>query len=194
MDVLSELIAEITRLPGIGPKSARRIVYHLLESPEEEARMLAERILEAREKIVSCELCGRYTSENPCSLCTDLRRNRSVLCIVESPQDVETFIATGAFDGLYHVLGGTLSPMDGIGPAQLRVDSLMSRLDGVEEVIIATNPTEAGNITALYLQQLLAGRDMRITRIASGVPVGGDLEYVDRGSLVHALKGRVPLD
>ncbi len=194
MDLLSELISEITRLPGVGPKSARRIAYYLLESPMEEAQNLADRIVEARENIVGCKECGRYTCENLCALCTDPGRDRTMLCIVESPQDVETLLATGAYHGLFHVLGGTLSPMDGIGPEQLRIKSLFARLDGVEELIIACNPTEAGNITALYLQREFADRGLRITRLASGIPVGGDLEYVDRGSLVHALKGRVPLD
>jgi recombination protein RecR len=191
--LLETLITELTRLPGLGRKSAQRIAFHLLRVGEEDARRLAQAILELKAKVRDCEICCNVTESQPCAICRDERRDSSVLCVVEQPMDVVALERTGEFRGRYHVLKGALSPIDGIGPDQLRLDELRSRLrsGGVAEVIVATNPTAQGEATALYIARLLQSEPgLRVTRIARGVPMGSDLEFSDQVTLARALAGR----
>jgi len=192
---VARLVEELTRLPGIGPKTAQRLAFHLLKVPEEEARSLAEAIVEAREKVTFCRRCFNFAQGELCEFCADARRDPSLLCVVERPQDIVAVEKTGEFRGLYHVLGGAISPIDGIGPEELRIRELLRRVreDSVREAIIATNPRVEGEATALYLANLLKPLGVRVTRIASGLPVGGDLEYADEVTLGRALKGRQEL-
>ena len=189
---VSRLIQELSKLPGVGPKSAARLAYHLLRGPEEEARSLAEAIVAVKERIVLCSLCQNLTEGDPCAICRSEGRDRSVVCVVEEPLDLLALERTGQFRGLYHVLHGVLSPMDGIGPDDLKIRELLERLrDGVVgEVILATNPNLEGESTAMYLKGLLAPLGVRVTRLARGLPVGGDLEYADEVTLSRALEGR----
>ena len=183
---LERLIEELGRLPSIGRKTAQRIAFHLLRASREEALSLAEAIVAVKEKVGFCGECGNYSEQSPCGLCSDPERDPSLLCVVEQPVDVVAIEGTGAFRGRYHVLGGALSPLQGTGPEDLRVKELLARVAvdngaaSVREVILATNPTVAGESTALYVSRLLAPHGVRITRIARGVPVGSDLEYSDR--------------
>jgi recombination protein RecR len=191
--LLETLITELTRLPGLGRKSAQRIAFHLLRVGEEDARRLAQAILELKAKVRDCEICCNVTESQPCAICRDERRDSSVLCVVEQPMDVVALERTGEFRGRYHVLKGALSPIDGIGPDQLRLDELRSRIrsGGVAEVIVATNPTAQGEATALYIARLLQSEPgLRVTRIARGVPMGSDLEFSDQVTLARALAGR----
>ncbi len=192
MNTLDSLISSLSRLPGIGKKSASRLAYHLLKTPRRYNEELAGLILDVKDKIFQCSVCGNYTEEDPCPICADTGRDRSILCIVEQPSDVMTLEATHEYNGLYHVLQGVLSPLDGVGPEDLTFDKLMVRLerDPVREIIMATNPTMEGEATATYLVRQLSGRNIRITKLASGLPVGGDLEYVDPLTLARSLKGR----
>ncbi len=189
---MARLIASLNRLPGVGPKTAQRLAYHLLHVPVEEARELAAAILDAREKMQYCSTCGNLTDSDPCRICTDGGRDHGVLCVVEEPKDVLAMERTREFRGLYHVLHGAISPMDGIGPEQLNIRQLLARLAGgqVQEVILATNPDVEGEATAMYLSRLLRPAGIRVTRIAHGIPVGGDLEYADEVTLARALEGR----
>jgi recombination protein RecR len=196
---LERLIDEFSRLPSIGRKTAQRIAFHLLRASREEALALAEAIVAVKEKVGTCALCGNYAEQSPCPLCADPERDPALLCVVEQPVDVAAIERTGAFRGLYHVLGGALSPLDGTGPDDLRVRELLGRLgtnggEAVREVIVATNPTVAGESTALYLLRLLAPHGVRVTRIARGVPVGSDLEYSDQMTLARAFEGRKDMD
>jgi recombination protein RecR len=192
VSVIDELTGELARLPGIGRKTALRLTFHLLKAPPEEARRLSRAILALRERVRACERCGNLTEESPCAICVSPRRDVSVVCVVEEASDIVAIERTGEYRGLYHVLGGRLSPLDGIGPSELRVQPLLERLaaGGVAEVVLATNPSVEGEATALYLHRLLAPSGARVTRIARGLPVGGDLEYADGVTIAEALAGR----
>ncbi len=189
---IQELVDELGRLPGVGPKSAQRIAFHLLEVPKEEALRLASSIAEVKERIRLCERCFNVSEGELCAICDDSRRDPTVLCIVEDPRDIVAVERTREFHGTYHVLGGALNPIEGVGPEQLRVRDLLERLadDRISEVILCTNPNLEGEATAMYLARLLGPLGIRITRIASGLPVGGDLEYADELTLGRALAGR----
>jgi recombination protein RecR len=189
---IQELIDELSRLPGIGPKSAQRLAFHLVKSEPGEAKRLAEAIVQAKERIFFCRECGNVAEGELCRICRDEGRDLTVLCVVEEPKDVSTIEKAGVIKGRYHVLGGAISPLDGIGPEDLRTQELLDRVerDGVTEVIIATNPNLEGNATAMYVAALLKPVGVRVTRLASGLPVGGDLEYADEVTLSQALEGR----
>jgi recombination protein RecR len=189
---IQRLVDELGRLPGIGPKSAQRIAFHLLEVPKEEAMRLSEAISEVKDRIRLCERCFNVAEGELCAICSDERRDQTVVCIVEDPRDIVAVERTREFHGTYHVLGGALNPIDGIGPEQLRIRDLLERLadHAITEVILCTNPNLEGEATAMYLARLLAPLGMRVTRIASGLPVGGDLEYADELTLGRALVGR----
>ena len=195
MSAIESLIAELARLPGIGRKTARRLTFHLLQQAPDEARRLARALEAVAEQVRPCEECGNVSEESRCEICRDPRRDASVLCVVEEPSVVQAVERSTEFRGRYHVLGGRLSPLDGIGPEALRIESLLARVraGGVREVILATNPSMEGEVTATYLQQRLAGEGVRVTRLARGLPVGGDLEYVDGVTLAHALLARQEL-
>ncbi len=186
------LVSELSRLPGIGRRSAQRLAFHLLRAPTEEAYGLAAAIRDVRERVHPCRECFGLAEDDRCPICGDARRDRTVLCVVEGPADVEPIERTGAFHGLYHVLGGALSPLDGVDPSDLRLTELVTRVTegSFAEVILATNPTMTGEATATYIARLLAGLPVRVTRIASGLPVGGDVELADEVTLGRALLGR----
>ncbi len=190
--VLQDLIDELGRLPGIGPKSAQRIGFHFLAADPADVRRLAETLLELKAKARFCDTCGNVSQEPQCKICRDPRRDDTVVCVVEEPKDIVALERTREFRGRYHVLGGAISPMDGIGPDQLRIRELNARLlDGVvTEIILATDPNIEGDATATYLTRLLSPMGLRVTRLASGLPVGGDLEYADEVTLGRALAGR----
>ncbi len=189
---VQDLIDELSRLPGIGPKSAQRLAFHLVKAQPEEARRLAEAIVHAKERISFCVECGNVAEGERCRVCRDEGRDRTVLCVVEEPKDAATIEKASVIKGRYHVLGGAISPLDGIGPEDLRVQELLDRVDrdGVTEVILATNPNLEGNATAMYVAALLKPVGVTVTRLASGLPVGGDLEYADEVTLSQALEGR----
>ncbi|MGD0167777.1 MAG: recombination mediator RecR [Gaiellaceae bacterium] len=188
---IENLVAQLTRLPSVGQRTARRLAFHLLQVPKEEATALAEAILDVKERVHFCSECGNLTEEELCSICQDARRDRHLLCVVEQPVDVVSLERTHEFRGLYHVLGGALSPLDGVEPGNLRIEELLRRVAGgeIEEVVIATNPNMTGEATASYIADRLRDR-VRVTRLASGLPVGGDLEYADEVTLGRALEGR----
>ena len=190
--IVQELIDELGRLPGIGPKSAQRIAFHILQTESFDVTHLAEVLMTVRDKVHFCEICGNVTEQETCNICRDPRRSHATICVVEEAKDVVAIERTREFKGLYHVLGGAISPIDGIGPDDLRIRSLVQRLaDGtVTEVIIATDPNLEGEATATYLSRLLMHLGLRITRLASGLPVGGDLEYADEVTLGRAFEGR----
>jgi recombination protein RecR len=189
---LQRLLDELGRLPGIGPKSAQRIAYYLLEADAEEARRLATAILEVKEQVHFCPICFSYATRDTCDVCSDASRDRTTLCVVSEPRDVSAIERTGSYHGLYHVLGGVISPMDKIGPEQLHVKELLSRLASgeVQEVILATNPDVEGETTATYLSRIIRPLGVRVSRLASGLPVGGDLEYADEVTLGRAIEAR----
>ena len=189
---VQDLIDELGRLPGIGPKSAQRIAFHLLKLPKQDADRLARTIVEAKERVSWCTRCFNLAEGPECPICSDPRRDTSVLCVVEEPRDLVAVEKTREFRGRYHVLGGAINPIEGIGPDQLHVKELLARIgdEGVEEVILCTNPNIEGEATALYLGKLLKQLGISVTRIASGLPVGGDLEYADELTLGRALEGR----
>jgi recombination protein RecR len=192
VSAIEELITELARLPGIGRKTAQRLTFHLLQQSPEQAQRLASVLASVSERVRPCEECGNLTEEQPCDICRDPRRDKGLVCVVEEPSTVAVVDRSTDFRGQYHVLGGRLSPLDGIGPEALRLDRLVQRVrdGGVREVILATNPSMEGEVTATYIQQLLAGMDVRVTRLARGLPMGGDLEYVDSVTLAHALVAR----
>lgn len=192
MSAIEELITELAKLPGIGRKTAQRLTFHLLQQPPEQVERLAAALASVSERVRPCGECGNLTEEQPCSICRDPRRDRGLVCVVEEPSTVGVVDRSTDFRGQYHVLGGRLSPLDGIGPEALRIDLLVQRVreGGVREVILATNPSMEGEVTATYIQQLLAGMGVRVTRLARGLPMGGDLEYVDGVTLAHALVAR----
>ncbi|HWR24451.1 MAG TPA: recombination mediator RecR [Feifaniaceae bacterium] len=192
IEPIARLTAQLARLPGIGMKSAQRLAYHMLEVPKSQASELAEAILHAREKVFCCPVCGGYTDSNPCALCADAARDNGVICVVQDARDVLAMEKSREFGGRYHVLHGSLSPMDGVGPEDIRIRELMERVDrgGVKEVILATNPDVEGEATASYIAKLLKVKNVRVTRIAHGIPIGGNLEYIDEVTLGKALTGR----
>ena len=189
---LTELIAQFERLPGIGRKTAQRLAYSILEQPPERAEKFAEALVNARRKIHFCKVCQGLTDKEICDICEDNRRDRSVICVVAEPKDIMAFERTREYNGIYHVLHGVISPLDGIGPDQLRIKELMARLGSgeVNEIIMATNPTVEGEATASYISRLLKPMGIKVTRLAYGIPVGGDLEYADEFTLARALEGR----
>ena len=195
---IQDLIDELARLPGIGPKSAQRVAFHLLKVPAQDVRRLSDAIVEAKEKVRLCRLCFNLADEDLCGYCADARRDRTVICVVQEPPDVIALERTREFRGLYHVLQGSISPIEGIGPEDLRVAELLERIRGtgapdearVEEIILATNPNIEGEATAMYLARLLTPIGLKVTRLASGLPVGGDLEYADEVTLGRAIEGR----
>jgi recombination protein RecR len=186
------LIEEFNKLPGIGPKSAQRLTYHIVRMPTQEARSLAEAILAVKEKLVFCSSCQNITETDPCIICSNPRRDRETICVVEEPLDVLALERARCYRGLYHVLHGVVSPMNGIGPDDLRIKELLARLKegSVKEVVLATNPNLEGEATAMYIQRLIAPLGIRVTRLARGLPVGGDLEYADEVTLARAFQGR----
>ena len=186
---LADLISSLARLPGIGPKTAGRLAFYLLQQPEI-SKDLAQSIIAANQSIKKCSICSNFTEQDPCVLCQSTQRDPSELCVVEHPRDVVSLEKTKEFKGRYHVLHGVLSPMEGIGPEQLTINLLLKRLDGVREVVMALNPTVEGEATALYLARLLKPLGIKVTRIAHGLPVGGDLEYADEVTIARALEGR----
>ena len=190
--IVQELIDELGRLPGIGPKSAQRIAFHILQTQSFDTTRLAQILMDVREKVRFCSICGNVSEQDTCSICRDVRRNQAIICVVEEAKDVAAIERTREFRGLYHVLGGALSPIDGIGPNELRFTQLVKRLADatVTEVIIATDPNLEGEATATYLARLLVQPGLRVTRLASGLPVGGDLEYADEVTLGRAFEGR----
>jgi recombination protein RecR len=190
--IIQELIDELGRLPGIGPKSAQRIAFHILQTESFDVTRLAEVLIEVRDKVHFCSVCGNVSEQDRCSICRDPRRQQTTICVVEEAKDVVAIERTREFRGLYHVLGGAISPIDGIGPDNLRIRELMVRLadTAITEVIIATDPNLEGEATATYLARLLSPLGIRITRLASGLPVGGDLEYADEVTLGRAFEGR----
>ncbi len=189
--VVDELISQLTRLPGVGTRTAQRLAFHLLRVPKEEALALADAIRAAKERVGFCRECGNLTEEEVCRVCADPRRDHTVVCVVEQPADVLSLERTHEYRGVYHVLGGALSPLDGVEPEHLRIAGLLRRVerDGVAEVVLATNPTMTGEATAAFIAERLRGRT-RVTRLASGLPVGSDLEYADEVTLGRALSGR----
>jgi recombination protein RecR len=201
MKSLEDLVSLLTRLPGIGRKSALRMAYHLLKADQGYVEALAGRIARLQAEIHFCSVCGSYTETDPCPICDNPARDRRLICVVEQPQDVLTIEASREYRGLYHVLGGLLSPLDGIGPDKLRISSLLQRVRTrqpgaeakVEEVVLATNPTVEGDTTALYIKKVLEREGLKVTRLATGIPVGGDLEYADRLTLARSFHGRLPL-
>jgi recombination protein RecR len=192
VSAIEELITELARLPGIGRKTAQRLTFHLLQQPPEQVGRLASVLASVTERVRPCQECGNLTEDQPCAICGDPRRDGGVVCVVEEPSTVAVVDRSTDFRGRYHVLGGHLSPLDGIGPESLRLDRLVQRVrtGGVREVILATNPSMEGEVTATYIQQLLAGMGVRVTRLARGLPMGGDLEYIDGVTLAHALVAR----
>lgn len=189
---LTELIERLAKLPGLGPKSAAKLALFFLRQPEEQVRGLARTLVKVKENIKFCSLCHNFTDQDPCPLCADPRRNQSLICVVETPGDLMALEAAGIFRGRYHVLGGALSPLNGVGPDDLRIQELLDRLEpeGIAEVLLATGGSPEGESTALYLADRLKARGLRVTRIARGVPVGVDLEYVDEATLKQAFDNR----
>ncbi len=192
MDAIDNLIRQLSRLPGIGSKSAQRLAYHILDMPQSHTEELAEAILTARKSIHFCPVCGSYTQSDPCAVCSDPKRSSDFLCVVKDARDVFSMEKMREFNGKYHVLHGTISPMDGIGPDDIAIKELLERVDKdkVKEVLIATNPDVEGEATAVYISKLLKPKGVRVTRIAHGIPIGGDLEYIDEITLLKAVEGR----
>ncbi len=189
---LENLIKALNQLPGIGPKMAQRLALHIMKTSGEDVKRLAQALIEAKEKVKPCSVCGNLTDKDPCAICIDPGRDRETICVIEQPSDIFVIERTGGFRGLYHVLMGALSPLDGIGPEDLRIKELLTRVKSsqVREVILATDPDTEGEATAIYLSQLLKPSGIKITRIASGIPSGGDIEYADDITLTKALEGR----
>ncbi len=188
---LARLIEELQRLPGIGPKGAQRLAFFILKTPREQADRLADAVREVKERVTYCSVCSNITDREPCAFCSDTGRDPHVICVVEEPQNVTAIEKTREFKGLYHVLMGSISPLQGIGPDDLKIKSLLARVNnGVSEIILATNPTVEGEATAIYLARLLKPLGVKVTRIATGVPVGSDLEYADEITVHKALEGR----
>lgn len=191
---ISNLIQEFSRLPGIGPKSAQRLAFHIINMPKEQAHSLANTIVEARENVRYCKMCHTLTDQEICPICSNSNRDHKTIMVVETTRDLAAYEKTGKFDGVYHVLHGAISPMLGIGPGDIKLKELMQRLqEDVDEVIIATNSSLEGETTAMYISKLIKPTGIKVSRIASGVPVGGDLEYIDEVTLLRALEGRTTL-
>ncbi len=190
---VEKLIEAFARFPGIGKKTAQRMAFYVLKSDNQYAVQLAEAVMDVKSKILNCSMCGGITVEDPCSICSDSKRQEDLLCIVEESSDIYAFEKTNTFRGKYHVLGGVLSPLDGVGPDDLTIDNLMSRVTEGMEIILATNPSVEGEATALYIGKLLKEKGVKSSRLARGIPVGGALEYVDEATLIRAIEGRVLL-
>ncbi|MCD6574572.1 recombination protein RecR [Candidatus Aerophobetes bacterium] len=193
---LDRLINQLTRLPGIGERSARRLAFYILKQPQQEAARLVDAIKTVKERVKRCSICNNFSEEDPCPICRDEKRNRSVICVVEEPQDVFLFERIREYQGLYHVLGGAISPLKGINPESLNINSLLKRVEngGVKEVILATDPDTEGEATAIYLFKLLQSLRVKVSRLAHGLPAGGDLEFADEITLTHALRGRKEME
>ncbi len=190
---VTRLIEEFHRLPGIGPKTAQRLTFYLLRAPKDQAQSLAEALVQLKDRIVTCAICSNIAEENPCAICRDDARDRSIVCVVEEPLDVLALERTREYHGLYHVLHGAISPVEGIGPEDLRIQELLNRIQrggAVKEIVLATNPNLEGEATAMYLERLIKPLGIKMTRLARGLPVGGDLEYADEVTLTRALEGR----
>lgn len=189
---IEKLINELSKLPGIGPKSASRLTLYLLKKPDLDLTMFSEAISNLKKDVLFCSICHNMTETEPCAVCTDPNRDKTILCVVEEPLDAQALDATGAYKGMYHVLGGVLNPLEGIGPDTLNIASLMQRLEkgGFKEVILATNPSLEGETTANYIQKLIQPLGLKVTRLARGLPIGGDLEYADEITITRALQGR----
>ncbi|MDR3114215.1 MAG: recombination mediator RecR [Treponema sp.] len=194
MNVIDRLVILLSKLPGLGKKSARRIVYYLLDGDPQYAELIAEQIADLHRAIIRCGICGSFTEQDPCPICADTSRD-AIICVVERPQDVQVIEESREFQGRFHVLGGLIAPLEGINPGDLRIGPLLNRVrqEGIREVILALNPTVEGDTTALYVQQILKGYPLEVTRLASGLPVGGDLEYADRLTLSRSFRGRTKL-
>lgn len=195
MNALDDLIGYLCRLPGIGKKSAARLAYHILKQEPQYAQQLADSLRNLHGSIRPCPVCGAFTDRDVCGICSDPSRDGSCICVVEQPQDVHTLMSIGEYRGLFHVLGGVIAPLEGVGPEQLRIAGLVKRISGatVKEVILATNPTIEGDTTALYIQKVLRDFPIEVTRLASGLPVGGDLEYTDKLTLMRSFRGRIKI-
>jgi recombination protein RecR len=193
MDTLDRLVALFSRLPGIGKKTATRLVYYILDTDPYYARQLAEQLLTLHSSVKRCSICGCYTETDPCSICTDTSRDPAILCVVERPQDIRIIEEGREFRGKFHVLGGLIAPLEGKGPEKLRIGELVTRIQngGIKEVILALNPTVEGDTTALYLHKILKDMGVTVSRLASGLPVGGDMEYADRLTLSRSFRGRI---
>ncbi len=192
-DSIVRLIEEFSRFPGIGRKTAQRMAFHVLKSSNDQAVQLAQSVMDMKTKIQFCSVCHGITEEDPCGICTDPKRDQSSICIVEDAADVYTFEKSNAFQGVYHVLGGVLSPLDGIGPDDLHINGLIDRAKPGTEVVIATNPSIEGEATSLYIAKLLKGKSVKVTRLARGLPMGGDLEYIDDATIIRAMEGRTAI-
>ncbi len=192
VDPIQRLIGELRKLPGVGPKSAQRMAFHIIRTPAEECRKLAEAIVDLKSCLILCSVCNNITDVDPCRFCSDPKRDTKTICVVEEPFNILSIEKTGEYKGMYHVLHGAISPINGIGPEDLRLHNLLERLhDGaVEEIIVATNPTIEGEATALYLSRIIKPLSIRVSRIASGIPVGSDLEYTDEVTISRAMSGR----
>lgn len=191
--LLEKLVSELSKLPGIGRKSAQRLSFYFLKQSKSEVEELARTLIEVKDKIISCKTCFNFTEISPCSICSSEHRNKSVICVVEEPTDLMAIERSGEYKGLYHVIGGVISPLDGIGPEDLHIKELLNRLDSVEEVIIATNPSIEGETTTLYLQREIKKRNIKVSRIARGIPMGSALEHADQVTLVRAFEGRMEI-
>ncbi len=190
---VERLISEFAKFPGIGKKTAQRMAFHILMSNNEHSAHLAQAVMDVKTKILLCSACGGITEDDPCHICSDPKRDKNLICIVEDPADIYAFERMGIFRGLYHVLGGVISPLDGIGPDSLTIDRLLTRIQEGMEIILATNASIEGDTTALYLGKILNGKGVEVTRLARGIPVGGELEYIDEATLQRAIEGRTQL-
>ncbi|HCN25428.1 MAG TPA: recombination protein RecR [Candidatus Marinimicrobia bacterium] len=190
---VERLISEFAKFPGIGKKTAQRMAFHILMSNNEHSAHLAQAVMDVKTKILLCSACGGITEDDPCHICSDPRRDKNLICIVEDPADIYAFERMGIFRGLYHVLGGVISPLDGIGPDSLTIDRLLTRIQEGMEIILATNASIEGDTTALYLGKILNKKGVKVTRLARGIPVGGELEYIDEATLQRAIEGRTQL-
>jgi recombination protein RecR len=190
---VERLISEFAKFPGIGKKTAQRMAFHVLMSNNEHSAHLAQAVMDVKTKILLCSACGGITEDDPCHICSDPRRDKNLICIVEDPADIYAFERMGIFRGLYHVLGGVISPLDGIGPDSLTIDRLLTRIQEGMEIILATNASIEGDTTALYLGKILNKKGVKVTRLARGIPVGGELEYIDEATLQRAIEGRTQL-
>ena len=190
---VERLISEFAKFPGIGKKTAQRMAFHVLMSNNEHSAHLAQAVMDVKTKILLCSTCGGITEDDPCHICSDPKRDKNLICIVEDPADIYAFERMGIFRGLYHVLGGVISPLDGIGPDSLTIDRLLTRIQEGMEIILATNASIEGDTTALYLGKILNGKGVEVTRLARGIPVGGELEYIDEATLQRAIEGRTQL-
>ena len=189
----NQLIRELSRLPGIGQKTAQRLTFHILKSDQNDVERLARSLMDIKEKTGSCTICGAITETDPCGICSDSKRNDYLICIVEDAQDIYAFEKTNSFRGKFHVLGGVISPLDGIGPDDLNLEKLYDRIEPGTEIVLATNPSVEGDTTALYLAKVLTKKKVKITRLARGIPVGSEIEYMDEITLIRAMEGRTIL-